>query len=123
MNKNFLRLIATIKLHLKQHKIYCFTKSTKELLIFLDLLWIENLIWGYTFIKNDFIKIYLRYINNKSIIQSILVYKNFFSITKLKENIKLFPQSFFLIKTSQGFKSHKYCFKNNITGSLILKIN
>lgn len=116
-------LIATIKLHLKQHKIYCFTRITKELLILLDLLWIENLIWGYTIVQDNFIKIYLRYISNKSIIQSILVYKKKFSVTKLKENIKLFPQSFFIINTPYGFKSHKYCLKNNITGSLILKIN
>ena len=81
-------LIATIKLHLKQHKIYCFTRITKELLILLDLLWIENLIWGYTIVQDNFIKIYLRYISNKSIIQSILVYKKKFSVTKLKENIK-----------------------------------
>lgn len=123
MNKNFLMLIATIKLHLKQHKIYCFTKITKELLNFLDLLWVENLIWGYTIVHTNFIKIYLRYVSNKSIIQSILVYKKNISITKLRENIDLFPQSFFIINTPYGFKSHKYCFKNNITGSLILKIN
>jgi len=123
MTKHFFYLISTLRLHIRQNKLYCYTKITKETLDLLDTLWSQNLIWGYNLILNKYVKIYLRYVNNKPVISLLNIFKKHISIKKLRKNLKLHPQSFYLIKTSKGIKSQKYCLQHNISGLLILKIN
>ena len=122
MINNYLQAISIIKLHLIQNKVYCYLLKSKECFEFLNILWIEKLIWGYTY-EMDFIKVYLKYQNNKSLIYSITKYRKPINIVTLKAFIKHYPQSLFILETNQGLKCHKTCLTNNFTGILKLKIN
>lgn len=117
-----LRLLSIIKIHLIKKKIYCYLTRKKEYIPLLDLLWYENLIWGYTMF-HKYIKIYLKYKNNIALIKFNKIWIKSVTLKELRIHAQRYPQTLFILKTSQGFKSHKYCFSNNLSGVLILKIN
>lgn len=47
----------------------------------------------------------------------------FINVAKLKIHVKTYPQSLFILKTSYGLRSQNYCLRNNVAGSLLIKIN
>lgn len=119
---NLLHLISNIKLNTINKKKEAYFFKRKDCIVILNILWAEKLIWGYKQ-KDLIIKIYFRYYLNKSVIKSIEWSQNEITLKNLKLIIQKYPQSIFIIKTNNGYKTGKDCLKKNISGILALKIN
>ena len=91
----------------------------------LDILWDEGYILGYK-IGNDHIKIYLKYKDNKPVINSIRtvskpsnkIYYSIKQIWKIDSS-----KNFLIISTNKGIMSIIDCKKNNLGGEPLISIN
>jgi small subunit ribosomal protein S8 len=103
-------------------------KKKKICETFLRILWNEGFISGYVIDKKKFkqIKIFLKYKNNRPVINSLKViskpsrriYYSVKQIWKLESN-----KSFVIFSTSKGLKSILECKKLNIGGEPVIAVN
>ena len=93
---------------------------------FLKIFWDIGLIIGYKIIKDNKLKIFLKYKKNKPVIHSVKIIsksnnKVYYSTKQLwKIN---YDQSLYIFSTNKGLKSLLECKKQNIGGKLFLIVN
>lgn len=125
MSKAIHIMFSQIKTAQINKKAVIFIKKQKQCQKILNLFWSNGFIIGYRFLNNK-IKIFLKYSNNKAVINTLKIIskpsrKVYFSSSKLW---KIDTNKFFLIiSTSQGFLTLFECKKQNIGGELFLILN
>lgn len=105
---------------------FIIVKYKKICELFLQVLWDEGFIMGYTKINQKNIKIYLKYKNNKPVINSLnsitkpgkKIHYSIKQIWKINSN-----KSFILFSTHKGIKTIKDCKKLNLGGEALVIIN
>lgn len=123
-------LVASLKNGVLIKKVFIYCKNNKKNEELLNILWDEGFILGYKKItaenKNLYLKIFLKYNENQSSINSI----NFISkpgsriYCSVKQLWKLnFVQGLIVLSTSQGFKTLVECKKLKLGGELLLIVN
>lgn len=124
--QNVLKMLLKIKNGQLSKKLFIVNKKAKILEIFLKLLWKNGFIIGYSKIPNKKLKIFLKYVKNKPVINCLKIFyksskKFHFSIKQLwKLNS---TNKFCLISTNKGVKSLLECKRENISGQLLFIIN
>jgi ribosomal protein S8 len=121
-------LLAQIKISLKKKKTVLLQKKTKIIIELLNALWDEKIIYGYSILKSDFVKVFLKFNKvGKSLIQQInllstsgrRVHMSIYQIKNLSETKKNF---FFFFSTSKGILSHKKALALNLGGEILFSI-
>jgi ribosomal protein S8 len=121
-------LLAQIKANLKKKKTVLLQKKTKNIIELLNALWDEKIIYGYSILKSDFVKIFLKFSKvGKPLIQQINLlstsgrhlYMPIHEIKKLHPTQKNF---FFFFSTSKGILSQKKALDLNLGGEILFSI-
>ena len=105
--KNFIFMLAAIKVALKRKYLFVDVYSSKLSLESLNLLIDLGYIFGYTKISKYKIRIFLKYINNKSVIKNIFLVskpskKIYFNKFHVRKYIVKDSKSFFIYLTQKG---------------------
>jgi small subunit ribosomal protein S8 len=125
--KNYLwEMFSNIKNAQLAKKTIIYTNRKKFCEDFLNFLWSQGFIIGYKINNKNKIKIFLKYIKNKPVINCLRTVSKpsrraYFSSKKIW---KISPKkSFFIFSTNKGLKSLLNCKKENIGGELFLILN
>lgn len=122
------KLLAQIKDNLKKKKILLLQKKTKQTIEILNSFWDEKIIYGYSFYKKDFIKVFLK-VNNigNLIIQKINVISTsgrdiYLTVYEIKKLVNTQKNTFFFFSTSFGIISHNKAIQLNTGGVFLFSI-
>lgn len=127
--KNYLwNMFANIKNGQLSKQNFILQQKKKICENFLKILWDEGFILGYKIDSNNknMLKIFLKYKNNKPVINSIKIiskpsHKIYYSLKQLWKIDS--NKSFIIVSTSQGLKSLTDCKKLKIGGEPLISIN
>ena len=125
MTNVLLNMFVNIQNGQMTNKKFIFQTRKKICELFLNILWNEGFILGYRIEKENKLKIFLKYENNKPVIRKIKnlskpglrLYYSSSQIWKL-ETSKLF----LIISTSKGLKTIAQCKKLNIGGEPFIAV-
>jgi ribosomal protein S8 len=121
-------LLAQIKINLKKKKTVLLQKKTRIIIELLNALWDEKIIYGYSILKSDFVKIFLKFNKaGKSLIQQINSFSTkgrrvHMSIQEIQNLNKIKKNFFFFFSTSVGILSHKKALALNLGGEILFSI-
>lgn len=129
MKNNFYNLVSTLKNGMLVKKAFVYQKMEKNSEELLNILWNEGFIMGYKILKTekqfDVLKVFLKYKNQNSVINSIkcISTPGLRVHCSLKNLWKLsFIQGLIIVSTNQGLKTILECKKLKLGGELILLI-
>jgi ribosomal protein S8 len=121
-------LLAQIKINLKKKKTVLLQKKTKIIIELLNALWDEKIIYGYSLLKSNFVKVFLKFNKvGKSLIQKINLFSTagrhvYMSIYDIKNLSRTNKNFFFFFSTSKGILSQKKASALNLGGEILFSI-
>lgn len=128
MKSYLFNMLVNIKNGQLAKRAFVYHPRKKNCELLLQLLWNEGFIFGYQISFEDpkTLKIFLKYQNTKSIIQTIkpistFGYKIYYSSTQISQLNS--SKSFIILSTNKGFKSLLDCKRSKIGGKPISVIN